>query len=95
MATEEKPNKIKAIPELLVTLALAGCVVTIDAVGTQTAIAGAIVERGTDYVLAVKDNQPRLAESIQDFWHCFRTHPALHTPHSFTLADMPSSCSIT
>jgi predicted transposase YbfD/YdcC len=83
-ATEEKSNEIKAIPELLATLALAGCVVTIDAMGTQTAIAGAIVERGADYVLAVKDNQPRLAESIQDFWHCFRAHPALHTPHSFT-----------
>jgi predicted transposase YbfD/YdcC len=83
-ATEEKSNEIKAIPELLATLALAGCVVTIDAMGTQTAIASAIVERGADYVLAVKDNQPRLAESIQDFWHCFRAHPALHTPHSFT-----------
>jgi len=34
-------------------------------------------------VLAVKHNQPRLAESIQDFWSSFRAHPAAHTPHSF------------
>jgi predicted transposase YbfD/YdcC len=82
-AADEKSNEIKAIPELLSTLALTGCVVTIDAMGTQTAIASAIVERNADYVLAVKDNQPRLAESIEDFWRCFVAHPAAHTPHSF------------
>jgi predicted transposase YbfD/YdcC len=82
-ATAEKSNEITAIPELLSTLALTGCTVTIDAMGTQTAIAEAIRDKGADYVLAVKDNQPRLAESIQDFWHSFRAHPASHTPHSF------------
>ena len=83
-ATAEKSNEITAIPELLSTLALAGCTVTIDAMGTQTAIAEAIQERGADYVLAVKDNQPKLAESIEDFWKCFRAHPASHTPHGST-----------
>jgi predicted transposase YbfD/YdcC len=73
-ATAEKSNEITAIPELLSTLALTGCTVTLDAMGTQTAIAGAIQERGADYVLAVKDNQPKLAESIQDFWNSFRAH---------------------
>jgi predicted transposase YbfD/YdcC len=82
-ATAEKSNEITAIPELLSTLSLAGCTVTIDAIGTQTAIADAIQDRGAEYVLAVKDNQPRLAESIKDFWHSFRAHPAAHTPHSF------------
>lgn len=82
-ATAEKSNEITAIPELLSTLALAGCTVTIDAMGTQTAIAAAIQDRGADYVLAVKDNQPKLAESIEDFWRSFRAHPAVHTPHSF------------
>jgi predicted transposase YbfD/YdcC len=82
-ATAEKSNEITAIPELLSTLALAGCTVTIDAIGTQTAIAEAIQERGADYVLAVKDNQPRLAESILDFWQSFTRHPAAHTPHRF------------
>ena len=82
-ATAEKSNEITAIPELLSTLALDGCTVTIDAIGTQTAIAEAIQDRGADYVLAVKDNQPRLAESIEDFWRSFRAHPAVHTPHAF------------
>jgi predicted transposase YbfD/YdcC len=82
-ATAEKSNEITAIPELLSTLSLAGCTVTIDAMGTQTAIAAAIQGRGADYVLAVKDNQPKLAESIEDFWTSFRAHPAAHTPHSF------------
>ncbi len=81
--TAEKSNEITAIPELLSALSLAGCTVTIDAMGTQTAIAAAIQERGADYVLAVKDNQPKLAESIEDFWRGFRAHPAAHTPHSF------------
>lgn len=82
-ATAEKSNEITAIPELLSTLALAGCTVTIDAMGTQTAIAEAIQERRADYVLAVKDNQPKLAESMEDFWRSFRAHPATYTPHSF------------
>jgi predicted transposase YbfD/YdcC len=82
-ATAEKSNEITAIAELLSTLSLTGCTVTIDAMGTQTAIAEAIQDRGADYVLAVKDNQPKLAESVEDFWCSFRAHPAIHTPHSF------------
>ena len=82
-ATAEKSNEITAIPELLATLALTGCTVTIDAMGTQTTIAEAIQSRGADYVLAVKDNQPKLAASIEDFWNCFRAHPATDTPHDF------------
>ena len=83
-ATAAKSNEKTAIPELLSTLALAGCTVTIDAMGTQANIAQAIRDCGTDYVLAVKDNQPKLAESIQDFWRSFRAHPATHTPHRFS-----------
>lgn len=82
-ATAEKSNEKTAIPELLSTLALEGCTVTIDAMGTDANIAQAIRNRGADYILAVKDNQPKLASSIQDFWAGFRAHPAAHTPHSF------------
>jgi len=82
-ATAEKSNEITAIPELLSTLALEGCTVTIDAMGTQSEIAEQIRTRGADYVLAVKDNQPRLAQSIQDFWRSFRAHPSAWTEHSF------------
>ncbi len=82
-ATREKSNEITAIPELLSTLALRGCTVTIDAIGAQTEIAELIQDRGADYVLAVKDNQPLLAESIRDFWRSFRAHPPDWTLHSF------------
>ena len=79
-ATAEKSNEKTAIPELLSTLALSGCIVTIDAMGTQANIAQTIRNRGADYVLAVKDNQPKLAESIQEFFSDFRAHPAHYTP---------------
>jgi len=81
-ATAEKSNEKTAIPELLSALALSGCIVTIDAMGTQANIAQAVCDRGADYVLAVKDNQPKLAESIQDFMAAFEAQPQ-HTPHSF------------
>ncbi|MCB5290530.1 ISAs1 family transposase, partial [Bifidobacterium longum subsp. infantis] len=51
--TAQKSNEKTAIPELLATLALEGCIVTIDAMGTQANIAQAIRDRGADYVLAV------------------------------------------
>jgi predicted transposase YbfD/YdcC len=65
-ATDEKSNEITAIPALLDTLALEGCIVTIDAMGTQTAIAQTIIKREADYVLCIKDNQRNLADSILD-----------------------------
>lgn len=63
-ATDEKSNEITAIPELLATLALEGTIVTIDAMGTQTEIARMIQQRGADYILPVKDNHPKLVDSI-------------------------------
>ena len=60
-----------AFPERLATLALEGCLITIDAMGTQPNTAQAIRHRGADYLLAVKDNQPTLAESIGDFINAF------------------------
>ena len=80
-ATAKKSNEKSAIPELLSTLALEGCIVTIDAMGTQANIAQAIRDRGADYVLAVKDNQPLLADSIRDFFTQFQAVPEC-TPHS-------------
>jgi len=79
-ATARKSNEKTAIPELLSTLALEGCIVTIDAMGTQATIAEAIRDRGADYVLAVKDNQPLLADSIRDFFAQFQIAPE-RTPH--------------
>jgi predicted transposase YbfD/YdcC len=80
-ATAEKSNEKTAIPELLATLALEGCIVTIDAMGTQANIAQAIRDRGADYVLAVKDNHPTLAESMHDFFAQFKIAPQ-RTPHT-------------
>ncbi|SER95981.1 Predicted transposase YbfD/YdcC associated with H repeats [Azotobacter beijerinckii] len=58
-----------------------GCIVTLDAMGTQASIARAIRQRGADYVLAVKDNQPTLAEAIGDFFACYQASPD-KTPHT-------------
>jgi len=79
-ATAEKSNEKTAIPELLATLALEGCIVTIDAMGTQPNIAQAIRDRGANYILSVKDNQPKLADSVQDFFGAFQSAPD-KTPH--------------
>ena len=61
---DEKSNEITAIPQLLDVLDVSGCLVTIDAMGTQTAIAEQIVERGGDYVLSLKGNQPNLHQDV-------------------------------
>jgi len=61
----EKSNEITAIPELLRLLDISGCIVTIDAIGTQTEICETIIEGGGDYLLAVKENQGHLFEDIQ------------------------------
>lgn len=64
LAVDEKSNEITAIPALLEVLALAGCIVTIDAMGCQKEIAGTIRARQADYVLALKDNHPLLAADV-------------------------------
>jgi predicted transposase YbfD/YdcC len=65
VATAEKSNEITAIPQLLELLELHGAVVTIDAMGCQKEIANTIVDRGGDYILTAKDNQPNLVKDIQ------------------------------
>jgi predicted transposase YbfD/YdcC len=64
VVVDAKSNEITAIPQLLQLLEISGSVVTIDAMGCQTAIAETIVNGGADYVLAVKDNQPTLHAGI-------------------------------
>ena len=65
VAVADKSNEIPAIPVLLDLLELHGALVTIDAMGCQKEIAAKIRERGGDYLLTVKDNQPTLLEDIQ------------------------------
>ncbi|MGB6175808.1 MAG: ISAs1 family transposase [Methylocella sp.] len=67
-AVNGKSNEIKAIPEHLEMLALNGAIASIDAMGTQKAIAGKIVEQKADYVLALKGNQSSLHEDVKLFF---------------------------
>ena len=64
-AVEEKSNEITAIPELLDKIQIKGQVVTIDAMGTQTAIAEKIRKKRADYVLALKGNHGTLHEDVR------------------------------
>jgi predicted transposase YbfD/YdcC len=68
---EEKSNEITAIPNLLRMLELAGCIVTIDAMGCQKEIAREIVLAQADYLLAVKENQGQLHEDVRDLFQKF------------------------
>lgn len=65
LSVDRRENEIVAIPRLLELLDLAGATVTIDAMGCRCEIAGKIVENGGDYVLAVKENQPRLHDALR------------------------------
>jgi predicted transposase YbfD/YdcC len=64
----DKSNEITAIPVLLRLLDISGCIVTIDAIGTQTEIAETIMAGGGDYLLAVKENQGHLFKDLQSFF---------------------------
>ena len=63
----DKSNEITALPELLRVLELAGCIVTVDAMGTQKKIAQEIMEADADYVLALKGNHETVHEEVKSF----------------------------
>src|SRR5436305_10808222 len=66
VACDEKSNEITAIPELLRLVDIRGAIITIDAMGTQKAIAEQVVDGGADYVLALKGNQEPLHQAVID-----------------------------
>ena len=66
--TDEKSNEIVAVPQLLEKLELSGCIVTLDAMGCQRAIAKQVKEGGGEYVLTVKGNQPELAREVREYF---------------------------
>ena len=68
VVVDAKSNEITAIPKLLQMLEIAGCLVTIDAMGCQTEIARKIVEGEADYALHVKGNQPTLHQGMEKFF---------------------------
>ncbi len=67
VATSAKSNEIKAIPVLLDLLTIKGCLVSIDAAGCQQQIAAKIIEKGADYLLALKRNQPTLHHAVERY----------------------------
>jgi predicted transposase YbfD/YdcC len=68
LKTAEKSNEITTIPLLLELLELRGCVVTIDAMGCQTAVAAQIIKQEADYVLSLKGNQGLLHEEVAEYF---------------------------
>jgi predicted transposase YbfD/YdcC len=64
VACDDKSNEITAIPELLKLVDIQGSIITIDAMGTQRAIAAQIIEQKADYVLALKGNQETLHDAV-------------------------------
>jgi predicted transposase YbfD/YdcC len=72
---DSKSNEISAIPSLLKLLDIMGCIITIDAMGTQTAIAQQIIDKQGDYVLSLKANHPTLYAQVQAWFE------AAHATH--------------
>jgi predicted transposase YbfD/YdcC len=64
----EKSNEITAIPALLEMLDISGCIITIDAMGTQKSIAQKIIEADSDYILSLKDNHPTLHQQVKKWF---------------------------
>lgn len=86
---EGKSNEITALPELIKVLDLAGCIVTIDAMGCQREIVKKIVEKDADYVIAVKKNQPSLYEQIEQlFKQAIKTNGKDLNMSSFSSKEM-------
>jgi predicted transposase YbfD/YdcC len=81
LATEKKSNEITAIPKLLRMLDLSGCIVTIDAAGTQKLIAKQIIEQNGDYALALKKNHRLLYRRVEALFAKARQENFAGVPH--------------
>jgi len=68
MKVNAKSNEITAIPALLALIDIAGSIITIDAMGTQTEIAQKIIDKNADYILTLKANHPTLHSQVKDFF---------------------------
>jgi predicted transposase YbfD/YdcC len=111
VATEEKSNEITAIPQLLEQIELTDSLITIDAMGCQKEIARDIVEGGGDFVISVKDNQPKLKETIEAYfdkhleldledlkYRCHETNESAHgriDERSYFLTKIPPDFALT
>jgi predicted transposase YbfD/YdcC len=80
---DDKSNEITAIPQLLKMLEVTGCIVTIDAIGTQTKIAEMILEKNGDYLLAVKENQGHLFEDLHYIFEVDKHYDFKDAPYRY------------
>lgn len=87
LACEEKSNEITAIPKLLEMLEITGCIVTIDAMGTQTEIAEKIRKKNADYILTLKSNQENLYNDVKLFMdeYCQDTEAKSENIYAYTI----------
>ncbi len=83
VATEEKSNEITAIPQLLDLIVLEGATVSIDAMGCQKKIAEAILDKGADYILALKGNQSTLESEVETFFSDAQKNGFRDVSHTF------------
>jgi predicted transposase YbfD/YdcC len=67
-SVDQKSNEIIAIPELLKNLELKGAIITMDAMGSQKEVAAQIMDGEGDYVLAIKDNHPKFANAMREYF---------------------------
>ena len=81
---QDKSNEITAIPALLEVLDLKGCIVTLDAMGTQKTIAAQIRQAGADYILALKSNHPTLHQQVVTWFESARAQGSLPKPSEQT-----------
>ena len=82
----QKSNEITALPHLIETLDLfdlSGCTVTIDAMGAQREIARLLTEKQASYLLALKDNQPKLAQDVRWLFDDALARDFRDVPHDF------------
>ena len=82
LKTAEKSNEITAIPELLDKLDIHGATITIDAAGCQKKIIKKIRENGGHYIVAVKENQPKLYDEIEDLFKVAREQNFYYVPNA-------------
>ncbi len=82
-AIDEKSNEITAIPMLLKLLEIKGCIITIDAMGCQRAIAKQIIDQEGDYVLGLKGNQSTLHEDVDDYFTVAFDHDFKGVDHDY------------
>lgn len=82
-SVSSKSNEITAIPVLLEQLALSGCIISIDAMGTQSAIAQQTLEQQADYILALKGNHPTLLKQARDWFEAGQQRQFEEVEHSW------------